>query len=177
MQLALGSTGATIIAVGISISTLGFLSQNVLTGPRVYFAMAEDGVFFPAMGRVNARTRVPVIAITVQSVWTILLVLTGKYEQMLAYVISVDVIFWGLIATCVFALRRRTGSRPATCVPGHPTTTLLFVAACAAIMLNTLYRFPRTALPATVLLALGVPVFFFWRARSVRARVFPLETG
>jgi APA family basic amino acid/polyamine antiporter len=169
MQLALGRTGAIIIAAGISISTLGFLSQNVLTGPRVYFAMSEDGVFFPAMGRVNPRTRVPMIAIIVQSIWTIVLAMSGKYEQMLAYVVSMDVIFWGLVGTCVFILRRRKGTLPDVRVPVHPFSTIVFVGVCWAIMLNTLYRFPKNALIACGLLALGVPVFFFWRARLRRA--------
>src|SRR5437763_16540873 len=99
MQKVLGPTGGKLIAIGIAISTLGFLSQSMLTAPRVYYAMAEDGVFFKAVGRVSAATRVPVVAIVMQSIWTVVILLTGKYEQILNYVVCMDWIFFGVSAS------------------------------------------------------------------------------
>src|SRR5438094_7364530 len=106
MRLALGEQGARIIAVGIAISTVGFLSQSMLTAPRVYFAMAEDGLFFKSLARLN-RARVPAFAIALQGALAVVITLSGKYEQILNYVIAVDVIFFALTAACVFVFRRR----------------------------------------------------------------------
>src|SRR5881275_864658 len=83
MRAALGERGARLIALGIAVSTVGFLSQSVLTAPRVYYAMARDGVFFKAVARVSERTRVPVIAIALQGIWAAIVALTGKYHQIL----------------------------------------------------------------------------------------------
>jgi APA family basic amino acid/polyamine antiporter len=168
MQLALGRTGAVVIGAGIAISTLGFLSQSVLTAPRVYFAMAKDGVFFRAVARVHPRTHVPVLAIILQSVWTIVIALSGTYEKMLAYTIATNAFAWGLTATCVFVFRRRSPERPSFAIPGHPFTTLLFTLMCWAITANAIYRYPKNTLIGVAIVAAGVPVFFVWRRRSVR---------
>src|SRR5436190_1933196 len=110
MRLALGNKGARFIAAGIAISTVGFLSQSMLTAPRVYFAMAEDGLFFKQLASVN-RARVPAVAIVLQGGLAIVIALVAsKYEQILNYVVSVDVIFFGLTAVCVFVFRKRGGS-------------------------------------------------------------------
>src|SRR6185295_1099720 len=94
MQLALGEKGARLIAIGIAISTLGFLSQSMLTAPRVYFAMADDRVFFRAVARVHPVTRVPYIAIALQGLVAIVVAISGKYEQILSYVVAMDFIFF-----------------------------------------------------------------------------------
>jgi APA family basic amino acid/polyamine antiporter len=107
MRLALGERGAAMIAVGISISTLGFLSQGMLTAPRVYFAMAEDKLFFKSVAWVHPRTRVPVLAIALQGALAVVIALSGKYEQILNYVVSVDFIWFGLTAASIFVFRRR----------------------------------------------------------------------
>src|SRR5262249_17926469 len=96
MWLALGEKGRRIIAVGIALSTLGFLSGGMLTAPRVYFAMAEDGLFFKSVGWLHPRMRVPVIAIVLQGTLAVVIALSGRYEQILNYVVSVDSIFFGL---------------------------------------------------------------------------------
>src|SRR2546423_1213491 len=106
MRLALGERGAALIAVGIAVSTLGFLSQSMLTAPRVYFAMAEDGVFFRAVARLDARTRAPVVAIALQGLLAAVIALSGKYGQILNYVVSVDFIWFGLTATSLFVFTR-----------------------------------------------------------------------
>jgi len=108
MRLALGESGARAIAAGIAISTLGFLSQGMLTAPRVYFAMAEDGLFFKSVGKLHPKTQVPILAIVLQGLLAIAITLWGKYEQILNYVVSVDFIFFGATALCIFIFRRRT---------------------------------------------------------------------
>ena len=104
---ALGDFGARVIAAGIAISTAGFLSQSMLTAPRVYFAMAQDGLFFKSVGSVHPRTRAPIVAIALQGVLAIVIALLGTYERILNYVVSVDLIFFGLTACCIFVFRKR----------------------------------------------------------------------
>jgi APA family basic amino acid/polyamine antiporter len=170
MRAALGERGATLIAAGIAISTLGFLSQNLLTGPRVYYAMARDGVFFRSVGAVHPKTRAPVMAIIVQSVVASVLVLTGSYERILGYVVAIDWLFFGLTALALLVLRRRDrGQNHETGLfraPGHPFTTVLFVACAWLVVINTVYRFPADTLAGVGLLVAGVPVYYFWRRRS-----------
>jgi APA family basic amino acid/polyamine antiporter len=166
MRRALGERGARFIALGITISTLGFLSQSILTEPRVYFAMAADGLFFKSVAQLS-RARVPVVAIVLQGGMAIIVALSGKYEQILNYVTSVDFIFFGLTATCIFVLRRRARS-PASRrfkVPGHPLTTALFIAACWIIVLNAIYKYPRNTAVGLVIMLAGLPVYFFWHGR------------
>ncbi|HEU4595068.1 MAG TPA: amino acid permease [Pyrinomonadaceae bacterium] len=166
MRLALGERGASLIAVGIAVSTLGFLSQGMLTAPRVYFAMAADGLFFKGVARVDARTRVPVVAIALQGALASFIALSGKYEQILNYVVSVDFIWFGLTAVSVFVFRRRARGEEGVArfrVPGHPFTTVLFVAACALIVAATIYKYPSDSAAGLLIMAAGVPAYFFWR--------------
>src|SRR5512132_3201499 len=134
MRLALGSIGARAIAAGIAISTLGFLSQGMLTAPRVYFAMAEDGLFFKSVGWLHPKTHVPLIAIVLQGALAMIIARSGTYEQILNYVVSTDFIFVGLTAVCLLVLRRRrslaaTDKDDYTAkVQTHPVVSLLFVA-------------------------------------------------
>lgn len=176
MRLALGQTGARAIAAGIAISTLGFLSQGMLTAPRVYFAMAEDGLFFKSVGRLHPKTHVPILAIVMQGVLAIIIALSGRYEQILNYVVSVDFIFFGATATCIFVFRRRkkeakveaSAHERIASVPGHPVTTAVFVAVCWLVVINTVYRYPQNTLIGLVVLLAGIPAFFFWRARNTQ---------
>jgi APA family basic amino acid/polyamine antiporter len=169
MRTALGTTGARLIATGIAISTLGFLSQGMLTAPRVYFAMAEDRLFFSAVGKLSKKTRVPVVAIALQGLLAVVITLWGRYEQILNYVVSVDFIFFGLTALCIFAFRRQDratkNSSDFVRVPGHPLSTLLFVAACWLVVINTVYKYPRNTLIGLALLLAGVPAYYLWRQR------------
>lgn len=168
MRLALGQRGATFIAAAIAISTIGFLSQSILTAPRVYFAMADDGLFFRSVARLNPHTRVPVLAIVLQSVWTLVIAICGRYEQILNYVVSMDFLFFGLTASTLFVFRHRNRAAPATLyrVPGHPVTTAMFVAICFWIVVNTIYRYPQNSWVGYGLLLAGIPVYFWWTRRA-----------
>jgi APA family basic amino acid/polyamine antiporter len=167
MRHALGDMGARIIAAGIAISTAGFLSQSMLTAPRVYFAMAKDGLFFNIVGMVHPRTRAPIVAIALQGVLAILIALLGTYERILNYVVSVDTIFFGLTACCIFVFRKREPAG-ANRVPGHPVTTILFIAVCWLVVINTVYRYPENTLIGIAILLAGIPAYLFWHWRSNR---------
>jgi len=167
MRAAMGDAGAAFIAAAIAISTLGFLSQSILTAPRVYFAMAEDGLFFRGVAWVHPATRVPVVAIVLQSVWTMVIALSGRYEQILNYVVCMDFVFFGLTASTLFVFRRRAaGARPPYATPGHPYTTALFVAVCWLVVGNTVYRYPANSLIGIGILLAGVPVYWLWSRKN-----------
>ncbi|MGH9685078.1 MAG: APC family permease [Candidatus Acidiferrales bacterium] len=176
MRLALGDRGAVLIAVAIALSTLGFLSQAMLTYPRVYFAMAQDGVMPRRFARLESRSRVPVAAILLQAAVTIAVVVLGTFEQILSYVVVMDWLFFGLTAACLFVFRareRRLAASPetpernsASRVPGHPWTTGTFVVAAWLIVIDTIYKYPRNAGVAVCILLAGIPVYFLLRRNS-----------
>jgi len=170
MERALGPSGARLIAAGIAISTLGFLSQSMLTAPRVYYAMANDGVFFERVGRIHPRTRVPVFAIALQGAFAMLLTAWGQYRQILDYMIAVDFIFFGLTASCLFVFRRRDGGVPSEGfrTPGHPWTTAVFVAGCWLFVANLVAQKPRDTLLGMAILLTGVPAYALWSMRRTR---------
>jgi len=169
MRVVLGEPGARLIALGIAVSTLGFLSQSILTAPRVYFAMAEDGLFFKSVAYVTQKTHVPVVAIIVQSVWTVAIAMTGKYEQILNFMIPIDFLFFGLSASCLFVFRRRERgtnlSGAGFRVPGHPYTTILFIAVCWLVVGNTIYTYPENSLIGVGILLMGLPVYALWERK------------
>jgi basic amino acid/polyamine antiporter, APA family len=167
MRLALGEKGATFIAIGIGISALGFLSQGMLTAPRVYFAMAEDGLFFRSVAQVNSTTRAPVVAIFLQGVAAAVIAVSGTFGQILSYVVSVDFIFFGLTGAALFVFRRRDPAQAvAFKVPLHPLTTGLFVAACALTVVATVWNNPMNSLIGYAILAAGVPACLYWQRKN-----------
>jgi len=154
MTLAFGSAGGRLVAAGIAISTLGFLSQGMLTAPRIYFAMARDGVFFRGIGKLYERTQVPAAAILLQGVLATVIALSGGYDQILNYVVSIDFIFFGLTGAALFRKAR----------PAHPFMTVFFVAACWITVLATIAKSPGASFIGLGILAAGVPVYFLWTA-------------
>ena len=165
MRRLLGDRGATLIALGIAVSTLGFLSQGMLTAPRVYYAMAEDGLFFRAVAKVHPRTRVPVVAIALQGVVAVVIALSQRYDQILGYVVSTDFIFFGLTGLALFVFRRRDAQSDGFRAPGHPVTTAIFTLACWVVVIGTVIRAPRDSAIGLAILAAGLPAYFFWSAR------------
>lgn len=172
MRLALGDVGATIIAFGIAVSTLGFLSQSILVAPRVYYAMAKDGLFFKSVAWIHPKTRVPVFAIILQGTLAMVVTLSGTYEEILSYVVSNDFIFFGITAACIFAFRRKSVNPEDETykhnMPGHPYTTTIFIAVCVFVVINTLYVFPINSLIGFAILLAGIPVFYIWYRKPKR---------
>ena len=169
LQRAIGDRGATFMALAISVSTLGFLSQGMLTAPRVFFAMAKDGLFFQAVAWLPKSTRVPVAAIALQGVLAAIVAISGRYEQILNYVVSTDFVFFGLTGASLFVFRRRMGPSPDHRTPGHPFTTIFFVAACWLVVLATYYNFPKNSFIGFGILVLGIPVYFYWSHKKKSA--------
>ena len=165
IEHALGRSGAFWLALAIAISTLGFLSHGMLTAPRVYYTMAQDKLFFEWVGWLNSRTHAPVIAITMQGVLASIIALSGRYEQILNYVVSIDFIFFGLTALCLFVFRRKVREHAGYRVPGHPYTTVFFVAASWLVVLGTFINYPKNSFIGLGLLLLGIPAFLLWHRR------------
>jgi APA family basic amino acid/polyamine antiporter len=164
MRIALGERGAQWIAAGIAISTLGFLSQGMLTAPRVYYAMARDGIFFKSVGKLSGKSGAPVIAILLQGLAAIIIALSGTYGEILNFEVTVDFIFFGMTAASLFILRgRNIGSETITYrVPGHPITTMLFVLSCAGIVVSAVIASPRNSTIALCIMLAALPVYYFW---------------
>jgi len=164
MRIALGERGAQWIAAGIAVSTLGFLSQSMLTAPRVYYAMASDSLFFKSVGKLSGKSGAPVVAIVLQGSAAIIIALSGTYGEILNFEVTVDFIFFGMTAASLFIFRRRnTGSETVNYrVPGHPFTTLLFVLSCAGIVVSAVIASPRNSTVALCMMLAAVPVYYFW---------------
>ena len=167
LGLAIGPVGAKVAAALVAISALGYLSQSMLTAPRVYFAMARDGLFFRRVGEVSGQTRAPALAILLQAIWAGVLALSGSYERILSYTVSMNFLFFGMSASALFVLRARERSGEAAApgfrVPGHPWTTLAFILACVLVIGSTFWSYPLDSLVGYGLLALGIPPYLYWR--------------
>ena len=166
MRSSMGEAGARFIAIGIAISTLGFLSQGMLTAPRVYFAMAQDGVFFRQVAWISPRTAAPVVAIALQGVVATIIAVSGRYEQILNYVVSVDFILFGMTGISLIVFRLRQPASAGFRTPGHPFTTVGFVVACFLVVASTIYKYPANSAIGLGILLTGVPVYFLWRRKS-----------
>jgi APA family basic amino acid/polyamine antiporter len=171
MRAAMGERGAWWIAIGIAVSSLGFLSQGMLTAPRVYNAMARDGLFFKTVGRLSSRTGAPVVAIVLQGLAATAIAWTGKYEQILNYEVSVDFILFALTAASLFLFRRQDhGPVPGGIYgsPGHPYTTAIFMLTCVGIVTSTIVTYPENSGIGIGILLTGIPVYLYWSRRSKR---------
>jgi len=167
MRRALGSPGAAAIAAAIAISTFGFLAQGMLVCPRVYYAMARDGLFFESVGRLHPKTQVPHVAIALQGAFAIATALSGTYEEILSWVVTVDFAFLALTAATLFVFRRR--EPPAAGIvstPLHPWTTLFFIGVSLTVVGATFVEHPMRSVLGWSLVAAGLPVYFYWKRRS-----------
>jgi APA family basic amino acid/polyamine antiporter len=167
----LGGGGAAFMSGLVMFSTFGALSGIILLGPRVYYAMAKDGLAFGVMGRAHPRYRTPHVAIVLQAVWSCVLVGTGTYRALFTRVIYTEWIFFGLMAIGLMMLRRRPGPEPTYRIRFYPWVPLLFAAAAFAIVANQIVADPgESALGLSFVLA-GLPVYFLWtRNRTGRNR-------
>jgi len=166
MRRSIGDIGAAVIALGITISGLGYLSQATLTSPRVYYAMARDGLFFSSVAWLHPRTRVPVVAIILQGFVAMVITVSGKYDQILNYVMSVEMIFIVLTAGSVFWFRRsdrEAGRSTGYAIPGHPVTTVFFMGADICVIVALFCKFPMNSLIGIGIALLGVPAYFLWK--------------
>jgi basic amino acid/polyamine antiporter, APA family len=161
-----GPRAAAVTAAAIMVSTFGCVNGLILSGARVTFAMARDGLFFRRLATVN-RASVPAAALAAQGVWAGVLVLSGDYGKLLKYVISVDILFYVMLVLAVIVLRRRRPEWPRPFrAPGYPGLPLFYAAAGAVLIVILLAGNPSTTWPGYAIVASGVPVYFLWRARG-----------
>jgi APA family basic amino acid/polyamine antiporter len=173
LTASVGPAGTSFLSLLILLSILGSANTNILTAPRVYYQMAKDGLFFARAAEVHPRYRTPHLSILAMGAWTVVLAMSGTFEQLLAYVVFGLWIFFGLTVGAVLILRRTRPDIPRPVkVWGFPATPLLFLAATAFIAVSSLITGPRNALAGTAIIALGIPVYAIWR-RSGRPRLSP----
>lgn len=181
-RLAFGPVGLRVMAIVIAISTLGFLSNQILTSPRVYFQMAADGTFFKQLASVNRRTHAPIIAIALQGLVAIVISVSGRYDQILTYVTCNDYIFFGICAIALLIFRYRDARDPQAPVPpfrlpGQPVSTLLFLAIAWSIVADSIWKSPLETSVGIGILLSGLPVYWLFARRSRAAAVARSPSG
>jgi APA family basic amino acid/polyamine antiporter len=165
-----GPVAAKLVSIAVLVSVFSAANGLALTGPRMYYAMARDGVFFRALGDVHPRFGTPAMAIAAGGAWAVLLTLWGSFEQLLTYVVFASWLFAALAAASVFVLRRRHPEAPRPFrVPGYPVTPALYIVAALAIVANTVIARPEQALAGLGIVLVGTPVYFLWRERGTAA--------
>ncbi len=165
-----GPRTASAISVLVLVSSFGAMSGIVLAGPRVYYAMADDGLLFGWMGTLHPRYRTPYVATIVQGVWSSVLVLTGTYGVIVSRVVYTEWIFFGALAVGLIRLRRSPAYRPAFRAWGFPIVPVLFALTCLAIVVNQIVSDPRESLIGLGLVLVGWPIYHLWRVVHGRDR-------
>jgi APA family basic amino acid/polyamine antiporter len=176
LTVVVNPTAAKLIAITILVSVFSAANSNVLTCPRVYYAMANDGLFFGKLAEVHPRFGTPAFAIVAGSACAAVLAMAGTFNELLTYVVFSGWIFYGLTAATIFVYRKRlTDAQRPYNVPGYPWTPLLFIAAAFVLVANTLVNNLRDSPTKTALalgiIVLGLPAYLIWRSRSTT----PLE--
>jgi len=157
-----GHGGSAVLAALVMMSSVGALTGIVLTGPRVYYSMARDGLAPRRLGEVHPVYRTPALAIIAQAIWASVLAATGAYRQIFTRVVYTEWLFFALMAAGLFRLRRRADYRPEYRAWGYPVVPIVFIAAALAIVINQLVSAPIDASTGLGLVALGVPIYY-WR--------------
>ena len=163
MQQMYGAIGASLMAIAILLSTFGCNNGLILSGARVYYAMAKDGLFFRSVSRINPRFKTPVISLVVQALWTCLLCLSGSYNQLLEYIIFAVLIFYILTIAGLFLLRRMrpNAERPYRAI-GYPVLPAVYIIFAVFIDVVLLLYKPQYTWPGLIIVLLGIPVYFAW---------------
>jgi basic amino acid/polyamine antiporter, APA family len=159
---AVGGHGAQIMSALVILSTLGAMNGVILAGPRVYLAMANDGLLFKWVGVVHPRYRTPHRAIALQAVWSCVLVATGSYRALFTRVVYTEWVFFGMLAAGLFLLRRRAGYAPPYRVWGYPFFPALFIVSTAAIVVSQIVAQPLDSVSGLLFVLLGLPVYYIW---------------
>lgn len=166
-----GPAAGFLISGLILISVFGSINGSILAGPRVYYAMARDGLFIKKATEVHPRFKTPGFAILAQAVWASLLTLAGTFEQIFTFAMFMAIAFWIAAAASVFTLRKKLPHLPRPYKTwGYPVVPALFILMSCGILLNTLLEKPAEALAGIVFTALGIPVYFFWKKKGMSLR-------
>lgn len=168
LRRAAGADGARLASAAIAVATLGFMSNRMLTVPRLYHAMADDGLFFRSVARLDPRTGVPLVAIGLQAVLGAIIAISGSYEHILNYVVSTFYVFNGLLALALFVLAARDRvSGPVFRIPLHPFSTAVYMLASWGVALATCIAYPRDGLAGVAILCSAVPAYLIWTRVAV----------
>jgi len=162
----LGGSGRELMSAIVVVSTLGAMNGVILAGPRVYLAMARDGLMFQWAAAIHPVYRTPHRAIVLQAVWACVLAGTGSYRVLFTRVVYTEWIFFGLMAASLFLLRRRAGYAPAYRMWGHPVLPAIFVLSTAGIVVSQVIAQPRESLTGLLLVLSGLPIYHFWARRA-----------
>jgi APA family basic amino acid/polyamine antiporter len=175
MSVVFGDSAAIIMAVFIMISTFGCNHGLILAGPRVYYAMAKDGLFFRRVGEIN-KHGVPGFAITVQGIWAVLLCLSGTYSNLLDYVIFAVLIFFTLTISAIFVLRKKRPDIPRPYKAfGYPVIPAIYIMTTITIMVILLIYKPAYTFPGLIIVILGIPVYYIWRRRNRNNKIISAD--
>ena len=162
----LGPRGAVVLVLVVLASTFSSMNAMILTGPRAYFAMARDGVFLPALAKVSPTRGTPAAAIWAQGIWSVLLALSGKYDQLFTFAMSAAMAFYVATGAAVYVLRAKyPGAHRPYRVWGYPVTPLVYIAGTGLALVNGLVDRPWESLAGFGLVATGIPVYLYWRKR------------
>ncbi len=155
------------LALLIAVSCFGAMAPCIMSGARVYYAMAEDGIFFRSLARINPRFRTPVASLVLQGVWSIALTLSGKYDQLFTYVIFMMVLSYVLTVFAVFVLRRKMpdAPRPYRCT-GYPWTPAIYILLGGAWAMNAVIQKPKESGLGLFIVLLGVPLYLYWKRKK-----------
>ncbi len=162
-----GDFTTIIISIAIIISIFGSINGSILAGPRVYYAMAKDGLFFQKVASVHPKFKVPGFAIFIQAAWSCLLVLSGNFEQLITFTMFISFVFWIAAAASVFKLRKKYPDLPRPYKTwGYPVVPVIFIVATSGILFNTLIEKPFESLAGVGITLIGVPVYYFWKKKA-----------
>lgn len=165
--LLFGGIAAGLVSAAIMISILGSLNGSILTGPRVYYAMAKDKLFFQRVARIHPKFQTPSFAIVVQCAWSCLLALSSTFEQLITFVMVVSIVFWIAATASVFTLRKKCPDLPRPYKTwGYPYIPIIFIIASSGILINAFFEKPVESLGGVVITILGIPVYYYWKKRS-----------
>lgn len=163
-----GDIGATLLSAAVVIAILGSLNGTVLVGPRVYYAMARDGLFFKKAALVHPKYHTPGWAIWIQAIWACVLTISGTFEDLITFVTFASLMLWIASSCAVFTLRRKYPDMPRPYKAwGYPYVPMFFILVSSGIMINMLFEAPMESLAGIILTAIGAPVYFFWRKANL----------
>ncbi|MBT5873226.1 MAG: amino acid permease [Candidatus Latescibacteria bacterium] len=166
-NLLFGELGASLLAAAVAISILGSINGTVLVGPRVYYAMARDNLFFKNVAKVHPRFHTPGPAIILQAAWAIVLTLSGTFEDLIIFVTFANLILWIAGAAAVFTLRKKRPDLPRPYKTwGFPFVPIFFIVVSACVLVNSLWEAPGQSLAGLGLILLGVPIYWVWRKEN-----------
>jgi APA family basic amino acid/polyamine antiporter len=169
VRLVIGRAGEGVVAAFIALSTLGYLQNAALCVPRLYFRMAQDGLFFKQLAYLHPKSHTPVFAIALQCIVSSAIVGWGNYQRILNYVTPMDFLYMVLAAIAIWIFRRRDGDArvPAIRIPGHPWSTVFFAGVCTAFVINAYMAFPGDSVIGLLIFLSGAPIYLLWRRKRV----------